>query len=177
MNPVFASDLLSSNKQISVDNVPSLNLSLDTINELEITNKSSVVLTASAADVVGFQYKLTDDTSKCSDSSDYSLVSGSTVSLDYSSSSNGRQVICAVGVISSGFQKPYDNGASQFIWFLKTNPPKTPLHVKGFDEVSKTDQITASLSNPYLGAYRYKFDTVASGIDCSDSTSYTELTF
>ena len=183
LDPSFADDLLSKNTSISVINLPKLDFivkKLDgtTLNELDLFNDSQINLQVKSKNpldpaIGAFKYKVVDDEVICSqDGGSYTEVTGDSVTINLPATTIKPMVICGLSGLATGFYGPSDYHYDSFKLIRKqTSPPL--LIIEDFETSTVVDTITPSILNPFVGYFKYRFDTVASNIECKLDSGYT----
>ena len=100
--------------KVSVDNVEDLIISFDEFNELDKSGVEKPTMRVQGKDIVGFNYKIVEDLSDCSDVNGYISVGGTSTVVDLKAQQDGTKYVCAAGKINSGFTKPYANIKTKF---------------------------------------------------------------
>lgn len=116
VNTLIQSKNFSDTRNISMDNVASVAITLDGIYENDVSANKNPTLHVAGKDIVGFHYKLATNKNSCLSSQGYTNVDALSINLDLSNEASGVKVLCALGKTSTGFVKPYDNGPSSFTW-------------------------------------------------------------
>ena len=184
LDPSFADDLLSKNTSISVINLPKLDFivkKLDgtTLSELDLFNDSQINLQVKSKNpldpaIGAFKYKVVDDEVICSqDGGSYTEVAGDSVTINLPATTIKPMVICGLSGLATGFYGPSDYHYDSFKLIKKKQTPPPLLIIEDFETSTVVDTITPSILNPFVGYYKYRFDTVASNADCSIDSGYT----
>ena len=165
-SPTFDSSL------VHIDNVGDLTIDASDFNDGDATNLSSTTITVTGTDIVGFEYKLTQDILLCDDPNGYTLNSNNFMNLDIASLPEGPNYFCAVGQISTGFVKDVENGVSTFSFTKDTTPPVYPVNLSGLINVTDQSTMQISITASDVVYYRYLLGKTAS-IDCSLEAQYS----
>ena len=108
------------NKDIDVDSVPSVTIQLIDISPGEVTGIPETTMTVTGSGIASFHYKLVSAVAECEDPKGYtSTLNMAPVKLDVTTLPDGDAFVCAVGVDSNDFVKPYKN-YSNFSWVKDT---------------------------------------------------------
>ena len=82
---------------VHIDNVGDLTIDASDFNDGDATNLSSTTITVTGTDIVGFEYKLTQDILLCDDPNGYTLNSNNFMNLDIASLPEGPNYFLCCG--------------------------------------------------------------------------------